>query len=121
MIKKPIIYKFFKDFTNNKKKISREVVFSCTPFPNICMVKTVMTNPDLSKASGPDCIPVVILKTCELEFSYILSELFNICLKESCFQIVGRSHRWSLYWDNPGYLRSIWWPHDNGRMILIPL
>ena len=42
-------------------------------------------NPDLSKASGPDCIPVVVLKNCELELSYILAELFNKCLKESCF------------------------------------
>ena len=42
-------------------------------------------NLDLSKASGPDCIPVVVLKTCELQLSYILAELFNKCLKESCF------------------------------------
>ena len=42
-------------------------------------------NLDLSKASGPDCIPVVILKNCEPELSYILAELFNKCLKESCF------------------------------------
>ena len=42
-------------------------------------------NLDLSKAYGPDCIPVVVLKTCESEFSYILAELFNKCLKESCF------------------------------------
>ena len=42
-------------------------------------------NLDLSKASGPDCIPVVVLKNCELELSYILAELFNKCLKESCF------------------------------------
>ena len=40
---------------------------------------------DLSKASGLDCIPVVVLKNCELELSYILAELFNKCLKESCF------------------------------------
>ena len=37
------------------------------------------------KASGPDCIPVVVLKNCEPELSYILAELFNICLMESCF------------------------------------
>ena len=42
-------------------------------------------NLDLSKASGPDCIPVVVLKKCEPELSYILAELFNKCLKESCF------------------------------------
>ena len=40
---------------------------------------------ELSKASGSDCIPVVFLKNCESEFSYILAELFNKCLKESCF------------------------------------
>ena len=49
------------------------------------MVKKVVTNLDLSKASGPDCIPVVVLKNCEPELSYILAELFNKCLKESCF------------------------------------
>ena len=42
-------------------------------------------NLDLSEASGPDCIPVVVLKNCEPELSYILAELFNECLKESCF------------------------------------
>ena len=49
------------------------------------MVKKVIMNLYLSKASGPDCIPVVVLKNCELELSYILAELFNKCLKESCF------------------------------------
>ena len=42
-------------------------------------------NLDLSKASGPDCIPVMLLKNCEPELSYILAKLFNKCLKESCF------------------------------------
>ena len=49
------------------------------------MVKKVITNLGLSKASGPDCIPVVVLKNCEPKPSYILAELFNKCLKESCF------------------------------------
>ena len=49
------------------------------------MVKKVIPNFDLSKASGPDCIPVVVLKNFEPELSYILAELFNKCLKESCF------------------------------------
>ena len=49
------------------------------------MVRKVVMNLDLSKASGPDCIPVVVLKNCELELSYILAELFNKCLKESYF------------------------------------
>ena len=42
-------------------------------------------NLDLSKAFGPDCIPVVVLKNIEPELAYILAELFNKCLKESCF------------------------------------
>ena len=49
------------------------------------MVKKVIMSLDLSKASGPDCIPVVVLKNFELELSYILAEHFNKCLKESCF------------------------------------
>ena len=49
------------------------------------MVKKVIMNLDLSKASGPDCIPVVVLRNCEPEFSYTPAELFNMCLKESCF------------------------------------
>ena len=48
------------------------------------MVKKVIMNLDLSKASGADCIPVVILKNWEPELSYILAELFSKCLKESC-------------------------------------
>ena len=49
------------------------------------MVKKAMANLDSSKTSGPDCIPVVVLKNCDPELSYILAELFNMCLKESCF------------------------------------
>ena len=47
------------------------------------MIKKVITNLDSSKASGPDCIPVVVLKNCEHEISYVLAKLFNKCLKES--------------------------------------
>ena len=56
------------------------------------MVKQIITNLDSSKASGPDCISNRVLKNCDPELSYILAELFDICLKK-----VGRSHRWSLY------------------------
>ena len=49
------------------------------------MVRKVITNLDLSKATGLDGIPVVVLKNCEPEISYILAELFNMCLKDSCF------------------------------------
>ena len=48
------------------------------------MVRKVVVNLDLSKACGPDCIPVVVLKNCEPELRYRLAELFNKCFKESC-------------------------------------
>ena len=49
------------------------------------VVRKAIVNHDLSKASGLDCIPGVVLKNCEPELCYILAELFNKCLKESCF------------------------------------
>ena len=49
------------------------------------MVKKVIANRDSFKMSGPDCIPVVVLKNCEPELSYILVKLFSMGLKESCF------------------------------------
>ena len=49
------------------------------------MIKKVITNLDLSKASRPDCVPLVVLKNCEPELSYILAELCNKCPRESCF------------------------------------
>ena len=56
---------------------------------NICItstiVKNVITKLESSKASGPGCIPVVVLKNFEPELSYILAELFNIYQKDSCF------------------------------------
>ena len=42
-------------------------------------------NLDSLEASGPDFILVVELKNRDSEFLYILAELFNMCLKESCF------------------------------------
>ena len=49
------------------------------------MVKTIIINLDSSKVSGLDCIPVVVLKNCDPELSYISAKLFKMCLKESCF------------------------------------
>ena len=49
------------------------------------MVKKARMNFDLLKVSGPDCIPVVVLKNSEPELSYILAKLFIKCLKDSCF------------------------------------
>ena len=46
------------------------------------IVKKVVTNLDFSK---PNCISVVLLKNYERQISYILTELFNKCAKDSCF------------------------------------
>ena len=39
MINKSIIYKFFKDFSNHRKKTNIEVVFRDRPLPNILKYK----------------------------------------------------------------------------------
>ena len=54
------------------------------------MVQKVVTNLNSSRVSGPKFIAVVVLKNCESEFSYILAELFNMCLKESFFTDCGK-------------------------------
>ena len=51
----------------------------------LTMVKRVIMSLDLSKTSGPACIPVEVLNNFEPELSHIPAELFNMCLKESCF------------------------------------
>ena len=58
-------------------------LFSIFVIPKL--VKKVITNFYLSKASGPDFIPVVVLKNCEFELSYIQAEFLNMYLEESCF------------------------------------
>ena len=49
------------------------------------IVKKVLPNLDSSKASGPDCIPVEVLKNCGSELSHIIAEFFNMSLKKFCF------------------------------------
>ena len=63
-----------------RSRTNLKLYISVTP----TMVQKVIMNLDLSKESGPDCIPVVVLKKCESELSYTPAELFNKCLKESC-------------------------------------
>ena len=45
-----------------------------------------ISNLDLSKVPGPDCIHVVVLKKCEPEL-YHTSRTLNICLKKSCWKV----------------------------------
>ena len=44
------------------------------------LVKKAISNLASSRASGSDCIPVVVLRNCKPEFSHILAEPFNMCL-----------------------------------------
>ena len=55
------------------------------------MVKKVIMNIDLLKASGPDSIPVVVLN-CEPELSYILAELLSVLrsLVFLCLKMLGK-------------------------------
>ena len=84
---------FAKNFSKNSgiSGISLPVFPSRTnlKLPNISLtpklVKKAITNLDLLKAYGPDCIPVVVRKNYEPELSYILAELFSLCQKEFCF------------------------------------
>ena len=57
----------------------------CNIFVTPKMVKKVIMSLDLLKVSGPDCIPVVVLKNSEPELSYLLAELFYTFLEKSCF------------------------------------
>ena len=82
---------FAKSFSNNSNfddlSITLPVFFSRTNltlhniFISPKMVKKVTTNLDSSKISDLDCTPMVVLKNCEPELSYILAELFNKCQK----------------------------------------
>ena len=48
-------------------------------------VAKIISNLDSTSASGPDRIPVTVLKHCLPELSDILSRLFKKCLSETCF------------------------------------
>ena len=84
---------FAENYSKNSNLVDSGISLSVFPSrPNLKLdkisvtpkvLKKVIMNLDLLKASGPDCIPVVVLKNCKPELSYILAELFNKCLKES--------------------------------------
>ena len=63
---------------------SRTNLKLCNIYLTTKLVKKFTTNFDSSKPSGHDCIPVVFLKNSEPKLSHILTELFNMCLEESC-------------------------------------
>ena len=83
-----------KNFSKNSSLVDSDDCLPCFLLTNLKlhnisvtlkMVEKVIMNLDSSEPSGPDCIPVGVLKSCESELSYILADLFNMSLKESCF------------------------------------
>ena len=49
------------------------------------MVAKFIHRLELSKATGPDEIPVEVLKNHSAELSPVLSKLFNKCIRQACF------------------------------------
>ena len=58
-----------------------ELIWNCIIPVNRKLVKKVRTSLDSLKTSGADCVPVVVLKNFKPELSYILAEIFNVCVK----------------------------------------
>ena len=61
------------------------------------MVKKVITNPDCSEESSPDCIPVTLLKKWGPKNSNTSIDLLNMCLKKSDFVAIGKLHMSSVF------------------------
>ena len=92
LIKRNCLLKnFLKNYNSNDSHISLPLFPSRTNLKlnNISitpkMVQKLIMNLDFLKTSGANCILVVVLKNCKPELPYILVELFNKCMKKSCF------------------------------------
>ena len=72
---------FAKNFSKNSNNDDSGITLPAFPYrPNLKlhnisvtpkMVKKIMMNLDLSKASCPDCIPVVVLKNCDVNPKFL--------------------------------------------------
>ena len=63
-----------------------ELIWNCVNIQvTFEMIKKFITDLVSSKASGPECMLMMILQNFEAELSYILADLLNINLKASCF------------------------------------
>ena len=82
-------------FAANSTIQEGEHTLPCFPLRTECVVPkpiitpknitTIIHSLDSSKATGPDGIPIVVLKHCCPEIAPILSKLFNLCWSESTF------------------------------------
>ena len=57
---------------------------------SVIMVENTICEVDVAKATGPDCIPSIILKMCSPELFPVLAKLYNKCLFQSCFPLIGK-------------------------------
>ena len=79
---------FAKNFSKNSNIVDSGISLPVFPSRTNLKLHNISITPKMVKevcSSGLDCSPLVIRKNCESELSYILAELFNWCLKESCF------------------------------------
>ena len=79
---------FAKNFSKNSNIVDSGISLPVFPSRTNLKLHNISITPKMVKevcSSGLDFSPLVIRKNCESEFSYILAELFNWCLKESCF------------------------------------
>ena len=75
-----------------------ELIWICIIFLKLPRwLKKVITNLDMVKASGSDCITAMVLKNGESELLYILSHSSISFGRNLVFDIVGRFHWWFLY------------------------
>ena len=79
---------FAKNFSKNSNIVDSGISLPVFPSRTNLKLHNISITPKMVKevcSSGLDFSPLVIRKNCESELSYILAELFNWCLKESCF------------------------------------
>ena len=69
IINNPIIQKFFKDFTNHRKKTNRVVVFSCRPFP--IFLNTGTTDETLQQSRKQDSLRHLLKSSASKTGKYI--------------------------------------------------
>ena len=74
---------FAKNVSRNSNLDESSISLPVFPFRTNLKLHNIFGTPnlDFSKASSPDCIPVVILKNCETKLSYILAEHFSMYVK----------------------------------------
>ena len=80
---------FTKSFPRNCSLDDSSIFLAALPSRNNLKLHNISVTPKMVKKVITKL--VVLLKNCELELSYVLAELFSMCLKEFCFP-----HYWKV-------------------------